>query len=937
MSTYNDDDALDYDMDSASGSGSPAASRSNSPARSVSRSRSSSESSSGSNSSVHSGIPQVGISDSALGDLQLLVKRQIDLQSGDVASPINQRDIFAQAKAKYKAKSLLEAYVPYARTNASTGEHLAGCPCSICVSLEQELDADDKELISSIRGLRNWVPVGQSRLLSLLLPAAAPASGQTPQPYVFSMARSVLLKLEKRFLDGDFLHPLIYRGDKAGASAALSPKWVGGKSEQRLSSAATSGSLDPSFSVPKMGKAVHFVRDGPSSWDRFAIKETCAKPAKFIATEEAMARARDIQSLGIPSLDKKVKSWTQDHLRLPLRQFEQVKQPAMPNKFSSVARLDTQAAAKERALFAVGNAHNFVTVGALRISETVAVLDEVIPNLEISVTRLENHKPPVYIAPGDRHKIGDITEGMDPSRMVYVDPIDGDPDHWLRSKGEGVLANSSIIKDVYVPPPDPELEDDNLPPMVDREKYTEVCWRLVLMREFVKRMQIYASDGAKMISHLTNAMAVMSPELRQFQDVFANQMYPAVGLVHSTILHQRMDHFRDILTADFKEFAKAKSAADPLPDGSLRPAIQYLIEDPGAICDEFAEWVKNRAKHQDVFKKTNNGNRQEPFKKRNKLSRNRKRESHPNNSDDKSRDDRDTSPAGKTPKERKRKRSPDNSHSNAKSSKRDDDKRQRSPGPAKASSSSRKKKQGGRSEGRRKNKGKFLPFSPSLVGLHSKPTTELPLPLISKDSLDFVSSLGFDISSLGFILSLSAACRTQSCIPAWRVITESKWVLKMISKGVTWSWKTSPPSRSFRGPSRTIGCREVLQKEVDALKKKGALVTRDALPSPGPDFVVSYFAVPKKDKNKFRPVINLKPLNALVANSKFKMESVKSVRQWLVKGAFMVSLDLSDAYLSLAVELDRWIFLGFEWEGIDYFYKCLCFGLNVAHEFSPSA
>ena len=93
--------------------------------------------------------------------------------------------------------------------------------------------------------------------------------------------------------------------------------------------------------------------------------------------------------------------------------------------------------------------------------------------------------------------------------------------------------------------------------------------------------------------------------------------------------------------------------------------------------------------------------------------------------------------------------------------------------------------------------------------------------------------------------------------------------------------------------------------------------------------MVSYFSVPKKDKNKHHPIANLRPLNKLVFNSKFKMETVKSVRRWIVKGAFMVSLDLSDAYLSLAVAMDRWRFLGFCWEGVEYFYRALCFGLNV--------
>ena len=43
----------------------------------------------------------------------------------------------------------------------------------------------------------------------------------------------------------------------------------------------------------------------------------------------------------------------------------------------------------------------------------------------------------------------------------------------------------------------------------------------------------------------------------------------------------------------------------------------------------------------------------------------------------------------------------------------------------------------------------------------------------------------------------------------------------------------------------------------------------------------------------------------------------------------MISLHLSDAYLSLAIAKDRQQYMGIHWEGVDYFFTALCFGLNV--------
>ena len=86
--------------------------------------------------------------------------------------------------------------------------------------------------------------------------------------------------------------------------------------------------------------------------------------------------------------------------------------------------------------------------------------------------------------------------------------------------------------------------------------------------------------------------------------------------------------------------------------------------------------------------------------------------------------------------------------------------------------------------------------------------------------------------------------------------------------------------RSFRARKGRLGNQEVLQEELSSLRKKCALVIREELPLPSEEtFVASYFAVPKKDEGKFRPIANLKPLNKYIANSKFKMETVKLVRK----------------------------------------------------------
>ena len=50
-----------------------------------------------------------------------------------------------------------------------------------------------------------------------------------------------------------------------------------------------------------------------------------------------------------------------------------------------------------------------------------------------------------------------------------------------------------------------------------------------------------------------------------------------------------------------------------------------------------------------------------------------------------------------------------------------------------------------------------------------------------------VENAGFDLSRLSAILALPEAGRTQSCLDAWTVVTESEWVLNIIKMGVTWA------------------------------------------------------------------------------------------------------------------------------------------------------
>ena len=79
-----------------------------------------------------------------------------------------------------------------------------------------------------------------------------------------------------------------------------------------------------------------------------------------------------------------------------------------------------------------------------------------------------------------------------------------------------------------------------------------------------------------------------------------------------------------------------------------------------------------------------------------------------------------------------------------------------------------------------------------------------------------------------------------------------------------------------------------------------------------------------------RPVIDLSYLNKFILNEHFQMENLSCLKTLLLKGDFMTSIDLKDAYLSVPIHQSSQKFLRFIWEDTCYQFKALPFGLCSA-------
>ena len=113
---------------------------------------------------------------------------------------------------------------------------------------------------------------------------------------------------------------------------------------------------------------------------------------------------------------------------------------------------------------------------------------------------------------------------------------------------------------------------------------------------------------------------------------------------------------------------------------------------------------------------------------------------------------------------------------------------------------------------------------------------------------------------------------------------------------------------------------------MNSLLSKGAI---KQIPKSQAKFVSRLFTVPKKSGG-LRPVINLKPLNQFLHLQTFKMEGLPDLKVLLEPNDFMITIDLSDAYMTLPIEEESRNYLCFQFQDQMFQFCVLPFGLNDA-------
>ncbi|EIE91896.1 hypothetical protein RO3G_16607 [Rhizopus delemar RA 99-880] len=143
---------------------------------------------------------------------------------------------------------------------------------------------------------------------------------------------------------------------------------------------------------------------------------------------------------------------------------------------------------------------------------------------------------------------------------------------------------------------------------------------------------------------------------------------------------------------------------------------------------------------------------------------------------------------------------------------------------------------------------------------------------------------------------------------------------------------TLPPTATTPSAIQPFGNEQIPlidQAIQDLLSKQAIEPVSDAEVRTTSGFYSSMFVIPKKDSG-IRSVFNLKRLNQYLDAPHFKMETIREVALMINPNDYLVSIDLSDAFLHVGLHPELRRFLWLKWKDQVYQYCTAAFGLSTS-------
>ncbi|WAR05312.1 hypothetical protein MAR_020681 [Mya arenaria] len=171
--------------------------------------------------------------------------------------------------------------------------------------------------------------------------------------------------------------------------------------------------------------------------------------------------------------------------------------------------------------------------------------------------------------------------------------------------------------------------------------------------------------------------------------------------------------------------------------------------------------------------------------------------------------------------------------------------------------------------------------------------------------------------------------KTQKYLHKWKRVTNDRWILHTIC-GYRIELASNPYQTSTPKPIKFSDIENnQLQTEIYRLLDCD-IIERVPFHSEPDEYVSNIFYRPKKD-GKIRVILNLKHFNVdFMEHTHFKMETLRNAVNAMTKNCYFGSVDLSEAFFSIAVRSEDRKFFRFWFNGKKYQFQALVMGLTSA-------
>ena len=161
----------------------------------------------------------------------------------------------------------------------------------------------------------------------------------------------------------------------------------------------------------------------------------------------------------------------------------------------------------------------------------------------------------------------------------------------------------------------------------------------------------------------------------------------------------------------------------------------------------------------------------------------------------------------------------------------------------------------------------------------------------------------------------------------WAKVCSSNFILRIVANGykLQFKYNSVPVQYSFSPRSMSHSSQSICSSKVSEFLSEGAVIKVSA---DSCSYVSHIFPVPKKTAGEYRIIFDLTELNAFITKVHFRMDSLFSIMALISPGDFLISVDLSDAYHSVAMHSSSLPFLAFVLSRFFYQFTCLPQGLS---------